>query len=113
MCLIDDSDGPCTVLSEAWRRARTSHRCAECCRMIAAGERYVREAVLFDGHISTHTTCAHCMRVRAWLKKHCGGWLYHGLWEDISEHDEVRARILTGGMRRKWARRDGSLWRLP
>lgn len=113
MCLIDDGDGRATVLSAAWRRARKAHRCSECARTIGAGERYHHEATLYEGEFEIYRTCAHCMRVRAWLLGHCGGWLYGGLWEDISEHDEVRARILAGGMRRKWTRRDGTLWRLP
>lgn len=113
MCLIDDGDGYVTVLSAARRRARKAHRCTECQRTIGVVEQYQHEATIFDGDFEVHRICAHCMRVRAWLDRNCGGWLYGGLWEDISEHDEIRARILADGMRRKWTRRDGTLWSIP
>lgn len=114
MCLIDTVDETCQVLDATWRRARKPHRCHECCRDIEPGEQYHHESLLYDGTISTHKTCRHCMRVRQWLFKRCGGWVYEGLLEDLDYHDHhVRARIWSVGMRRRWTRRDGSQWRLP
>jgi len=40
MCMLDDSEGHVTMLSEADPVARKAHKCKECGREIALGERY-------------------------------------------------------------------------
>ena len=118
MCMIDDSDGSTTILSERYRQARKSHRCSECYRTIRAGERYLAETCLFEGEITRHKTCSHCEVVREWLVKECSGFLYGGIGEDIAEHAHsgyygFGVARLAAGMRSKWVRKTGLLWPIP
>lgn len=120
MCMIDDSDGRVIVLHEELRTARKTHRCYECGREIMPGERYHHEATLYEGRKDTVKTCRHCLVVRAWLQAECGGWLYGGISEDIQEHVDDSwnhyghgVRMLAVGIRRRWKKRNGELWRVP
>lgn len=122
MCLIDDSDGHCTVLHSRQQRARLRHRCTECRRDIEPGETYIAERTIFDGDAMSHKICAHCQRVRAYLMDHCGGWMYRGLHEDIAGHyystesndaSEREPRLLALGMASRWRRNSGALWPVP
>jgi hypothetical protein len=117
MCLIDSSDGQVTMLDAGrYVVARRAHKCAECWRRIDAGERYYRETFVFEGDLSHHKTCEHCMVVRQWLQDECGGWLFGSVQEDAADHasgygvDLARAVI---GMRWKWRGRSGRLLRVP
>lgn len=118
MCMIDGwDDTPGTLLHARQPAARKPHTCSECRRKISPGERYLVERIVFDGAASTYKTCAHCQRVREWLNKECGGFVYELVKEDIDEHVlegyGVGVKMLAIGMARKWTRTDGSLWRLP
>ena len=122
MCLVDDSDGRCTVLHSRQQRARLRHRCTECGRDVQAGEIYLAERTVFDGAAMSHKICAHCQRVRAYLMDHCSGWMYQGLGDDISGHyystlsndaDDRESRLLNLGMTARWRRADGALWPVP
>ena len=117
MCMIDDSDDRCTVISEANYTARKDHRCTECGRAICIGEAYRRETIVFEHARSTWKTCLHCQRVRDWLSVECGGWAFGEIEEDIHEHAEsgygMRVKMMAVGMDRKWQRKDGRLWPLP
>ena len=87
MCMIDDSDGQVTMLRDGkYVTAKKQHKCAECHRFIEQGERYHVETYKFDGAVTTHKTCAHCMVARDWLQDECGGSLYGAIEEDIREH---------------------------
>jgi hypothetical protein len=118
MCMIDDSDGRVEVLSMRWPRARKPHKCGECHRVIEPGERYNIHAGTYEGEFVTHKTCEHCTVARDWLSAECGGWLYEGVEEDISEHatNGLYGRPvmrLAIGMRRKWRTRKGALMPVP
>lgn len=121
MCMMDDSDGAVTMIAEGrFYRAKTQHKCAECRRVIHAGESYHRESYVFDRQFSIHKTCAHCMVVRGWLQNECGGWLYGAVEEDAREHvhnnghlyglDLYRAVV---GMAWQWRTRAGRLLPVP
>lgn len=71
------------MLKEAWRVARTEHRCVECQRLIHPGERYQDERLLFDGEVSTLKTCCDCMSLRRAMFCEC--WIYGQLWEAFFE----------------------------
>ncbi|QIB67142.1 hypothetical protein [Kineobactrum salinum] len=107
MCMIDDADERCTVLHEKQQRARKEHVCAECHRTIGKGEVYLNEGLLFEGKINTHKTCAHCLVVRSWISKECGGWIYGEIKEDFEEHArnpfyEETLNYLCSGIQRRW-----------
>ena len=120
MCMIDNSDGYSEILSETDPLARKPHKCHECYRVIEPGERYHCESLLFEGRVSRHKTCQHCMVARGWLLAECGGWLYSGVPDDIHEHAAngygaypMSVLRLAVGMRRKWRRRSGDLMPVP
>jgi hypothetical protein len=119
MCMIDAGEGCCIVLHERHQRARKGHSCSECGRAIRAGEQYMVERTIWEGSASTVKTCRHCQVARKWLQKECGGWIYGGVYEDISEHawDEsyygVGVKMLSVGMSRSWTKKNGDLWRVP
>ena len=113
MCMMDYSDGTVTHIEQGrYVKARREHKCMECARRIDAGETYFAEVYVFDGRITRHKTCAHCMVVRNWLSDECGGWLYTAVKEDAADHasgygmDLARAVI---GMKWKWRNKHGLL----
>lgn len=107
MCAIDDSERY-EVYCETTRRARKSHKCHECNRVIAKGETYRRTAGLYDGAWTINCVCRHCTVAATWLQMNCGGYLDGGIAEDIAEHriDYPRLAFPLGrfvvGMRRHW-----------
>lgn len=118
MCMIDGCDERVTVLHERNPAARRLHKCNECHREIALGERYTVERYISEGSASTHKTCVHCMVARRWLLAECRGFVYGYIGEDLVEHvteggygmDLARLAV---GLRRKWRRRDGRLQPVP
>lgn len=76
MCMLDNGDGMVTMLSQAEPVARKAHKCKECGREIAPGERYHVDRFIWEGELNTHKVCAHCMVAREWLSDECGGWLF-------------------------------------
>jgi hypothetical protein len=106
MCAIDDSDHA-DFVSEVTRKARKEHTCSECFRTIIPGETYFVAAIGSEGSVRTNKRCSHCNVAAGWLEKHCGGWCYGGIREDLEEHwdNDYRAdglqRILIG-IRRQW-----------
>lgn len=126
MCMADDAD-PCSFWQDEQRRAKKAHKCDECGREIASGEIYRYCKWIFEREWSTSKMCGHCDVAAKWLLKNCGGFLTHGIYEDIQEHvDEYSYlgwRFLSGlgrlqvGMRRdwkiQWGPRSGQLMALP
>lgn len=118
MCMIESAES-CSLYDTTWRTARKEHRCEECRRTIAPGERYLRHAIGGEGTVSVYLHCSHCHAAATWLVKHCRGYLCGGVLEDLEEHwgelyDEDRmflGRAIVG-MRKKWRRRDGGIRRL-
>jgi len=117
MCMIDGCDEYYDSWSVKSVKARKPHVCKECGREIAIGETYTRESYLIRGDgWGSVPHCSHCDVACQWLRAECGGWLTHGVYEDIAEHayeyDRHPARYalyrLKAGMRRKWKRFDGA-----
>jgi len=105
VCLIEDSE-PYDVCSTEDRRARIAHSCTDCGRRIKAGERYRWCRGLYEGRWYTDRSCAHCLQLRTWFDRCCGGSPYgalrHDLDEETGEHDSPQLRRLLAGIRRKW-----------
>ena len=118
MCMTDGEDPD--FISSSALKARKQHRCGECGRAIEAGETYERTAGCWDGAVSTHKTCAHCVVAATWLLDECRGFLFRGVKADIHDHLKEAppgaypglARIYIG-MRRKWSRFGGGLMPIP
>lgn len=116
MCMMDWCDDTVTMLSTSDPKARKAHKCAECGREIAVGEQYHVDRYVFEGRMTAHKTCAHCMVARDWLQKECGGWLFGSVEEDIGEHIGSHGfglMRIAHGMDVMWKRKDGRMWRLP
>lgn len=102
------SDFNCTT----YPTARKPHRCHECSRAIAKGERYSRTASVWEGDFFTNVACMHCAVARV-IVDYYSEWYsegyYGGLAEYLSEHaDHVWSRRLWVGVRRQWLRFDGT-----
>ncbi len=118
MCMLDDGDGCVTPLSEADPVARKAHKCKECGREIAAGERYHVDRFVWEGDLHTHKTCAHCMVAREWLRDECGGFLFGAVEEDLREHCfsgdyTMGLHRLAVGMAWNWRTPTGKLLPVP
>lgn len=116
--MIDDADGRVTMLSDRWQVARKTHICHECKREIEPGEQYRNERFKWDGAVSTHKTCRHCMAVRDWLMGECGGWIYGYVEEDLHEHATsgcypMYVLRMAVGMRWKWRTPRNRLMPIP
>lgn len=85
MCMWDDA-GTWELSRTEWRKAAKEHRCGECRRTIAKGERYEYTTGLYDGHWDTEHTCEQCHQVTRWLVVACSGYLYQAVQEDLFEH---------------------------
>lgn len=116
MCMIDGADGTWIELSHGYRTARKDHRCYECGRTIARGERHEVHVAVDDYGITTCRTCAHCEAAREWLSLVCGGWLYGGVIEDLYEHTREEPDLCgnwlyrtVAAAERQWKRKDGTL----
>ena len=126
MCMVEGADENYTVYNTPRLvRSRKDHKCDECNRVIAKGETYLRGSGLYDGSWDVLRICVHCDVAAKWLVKNCGGFLHHGVQEDIEEHVseynhtdafDGLARIAIG-MRHKWTvkrgPRAGQLMTLP
>lgn len=80
-----DCDGPDL---ERWkiRKARKPHRCVECNREIAPGERYEYASSCYDGSWSHYATCLDCVSVAGAF--FCDGLLIGGMWLMLKDHIE-------------------------
>lgn len=111
MCRIDDGE-LCDIWREAERRAAKEHKCTECGRQIAKGERYLRIEGLYDGSWTTMRVCAHCRVGADWLRAECGGFTLDGVIDEVREHAEEYRRAslwkIVVGSSRKWRRFDGA-----
>ena len=107
MCAIDDGERY-LIWKTGERRAAKPHKCGECYREIAKGERYLYSAGLYDGRWTSNHICAHCEVACEWLRVNCGGYLDHGVYEDFHEHAAEYPALawpilrVCVGMRRKW-----------
>lgn len=71
------------ILGEKTCRAGTPRRCGECLGVIAIGDRYRVETIIFDNSLSVEETCVPCWNIRRSLLN-CG-WNWGELWTIIHE----------------------------
>lgn len=91
MCMIDGADEPWTLYQDKVRTARKEHVCGECSTPIQRGQQYFWGKGLYDRYWSEYRMCMDCKTGPAdWLMDQCGGWLWHGVSEDLREHWEER-----------------------
>ena len=110
MCAINGGE-TADFYHRSTRVARKQHRCEECARTIAVGEKYEHASLFYD-RWSAFKTCRHCMVSTGWLGHNCGGFLHGGVFDDIEEHTREYPELAFGllrlavGMKRKWKRFD-------
>lgn len=84
---IGGYDGELTeFFSEEWPKARKAHKCSECARLIAPGQKYQRCSGKSDGDFWSFITCSVCAEIRRVFT--CDGSEALGgmLWEDMAEY---------------------------
>lgn len=86
MCMFDGGDDQWAFLSQSTPKARKSHRCGECRRMIEVGEHYSYTSGLYDGSWSEFHQCEQCAATVRWLDVVCQGWVYNMIQEDLLSH---------------------------
>lgn len=67
--------------------ARKPHRCCECKRTIAKGDKYIRDFGKFDGAMFAEKSCLLCAEIRSVFT--CAGGaspIYGGLWAEMREY---------------------------
>jgi hypothetical protein len=103
MCAVIDGDG-CEFSRVETRKAKKTHICRECFRVIHPGETYHYASGKSEGRMWSAKTCAHCDVAATWLLENCNGFLFGGVIEDFNDHAEGRMDMLrlTVGSRRKW-----------
>jgi hypothetical protein len=100
-----DYDPP-SMIRESEPVARKDHRCTECGRRIAAGERYSYTWGIWDGMADTFKTCPRCLALRDYVKAHvpCLCWAYGSVTDDCIEAAQEYAHeapgLLFGAYRR-------------
>lgn len=59
--------------------------------------------------------CSHCGKVRDHISSFGEGYLYGGLYEQLSDlsYPEWKDNFLMTGMRRKWKKKNGTMWKTP
>lgn len=90
-CICYDVDDVCTLLSRTQPTAHKEHMCCECRQIIKPGQKYERDATVFEGDFAVYKTCIPCLNVRHSMLP-CG-FYYGSLWDDIHQeychgHDE-------------------------
>lgn len=87
MCNGDDN--PPEGFCETKPKARRSHRCCECGRLIPSGEVYVRSWGKWDGNIGTYRQHVDCHELLDWISVNlCGGemWSFTSLRDELGEY---------------------------
>lgn len=104
MCMIDYSDADTEFSQSYERRARKTHRCAECGRIIQRGEIYKYASGKSYGEMWDARQCAHCRVAADWLSLNCRGFLYEEVIEDFAEHATGNLGMLriVVGAKRQW-----------
>lgn len=117
MCCCDDGDEMITG-GTVRRKARKPHKCCECRRPIAAGERYVELSGLWrEGGFATFRWCAHCDAGQVIAAARVGDeacWCLGTMWRDFRDainhdygvRDMTLCRLIVGA-KRKWTVRRG------
>jgi len=101
--MCDCFDNQPTFYNATTVKGRKDHRCCECLRTIAKGERHQYVSGLWDGDFSQYRTCQDCLDIIASLDCPC---MAHGLlMNEVSEIDESR---MTDAMRAFNDRRDAN-----
>lgn len=92
-----DYDSP-VVYHQHQYVARKEHRCSECRRVIAPGERYESTFGIWEREGHTYKTCSHCLAIREWVTAHvpCTCWAHGNVLEDARDTVENYAHQAPG-----------------
>lgn len=87
MCAIDECD-PWEIVQLTEPRARKSHKCGECYRIIRPGEHYhlLKGRTVGDDRFTIHKTCTHCKALGEFMSVMCDGYPLGQLYEELQEH---------------------------
>ena len=98
-------------------KARKSHKCQTCFRIIDPGETYESQFVVWDGRAQRFKQCAHCLAVWSiWRPENSDGYISedgYDCWaSDADARDVAELRAMVH-FRQKWRRKDGALHPVP
>lgn len=82
-CICIEPDECVTLLSRTQPTARKQHICYECGTTIRSGEKYQKDATVFEEEFHDYKICMTCLKIRDNLFE-CG-WYYGGIWEEIHQ----------------------------
>ena len=106
-CYCDNE--PAEFYHQETRKAKKEHKCSECGRAIAAGERYQHVRGKWDGDVCTFRTCPRCLALKDWVAAHvpCFCWAHGNIIEDAIEtardYTHEAPGLLFGAYRRQVA----------
>lgn len=82
-CLVDrDDDYGCTEIKQKTVKARKTHWCGECLKLINPGDEYEIYVGAMDGSIFREKTCLVCVELRGHF---CCGWQFGVVLSDIDD----------------------------
>lgn len=98
------------------RKARKSHKCHTCFRIIDPGEQYSTQFTIYDGNPHRFQQCGHCVAVwNIWRPEDSDGLIsedgYDG-WVGDAARDVAELRAMVH-FHQRWRRKDGQLHPIP
>lgn len=72
---------------EGMRKVRKRHHCYECGGAIYPGQEAMYTVGKWEGQLSNHYTCKHCLEIRQYTQAHvpCFCWYYGSMLDDATE----------------------------
>ena len=83
VCISADYGEAADVYNSQIRRAAKPHKCFECDKEIAVGEKHEYVSSLYEGEWSSWRTCLVCAEIRDAF--YCDGSLSGQVWDDMRE----------------------------
>ena|ERR1700744_4138332 len=84
VCIGSDDQDSASLCIVFWPKARKSHQCVECNRVIEIGQAYECVKMLFDGDWGRYKTCQVCAEIRTAFS--CGAMVFGELWVDMKTY---------------------------
>jgi len=106
-CVCDyDYDYQADINCTTVHRARKQFKCYECHHAILPGDKYERNASLYEGRWNIARTCPRCLAAREYITAHapCFCWLHGSMLDDaretVNQYGHVSAGFYIGAMKR-------------
>lgn len=111
VCIGAEPEGYCEFFVCETRKARKPHKCCECDKQIAIGERYEHARGKYEGDMWTSDTCFVCAEIAEAF--YCNGRMFGGgLWDEmeycfeamtIGCFDRLKTAAAKQELQRRWS----------